>query len=205
MNKRTLAEKKALNALRIITLIIFLSFLSCKSLHVKNSNTEISKFLINKLSEIHKDTLYISDRADNKYISSLYEDNFADSMFYKMENSRQWMAKKASNNTVINDTNIIKEIFTKENYEYIKKQAGTYKWSKNEVSQFSGLYPVILLKDDKNRFYLKPDLQISKPVYTVNNKYALVSYTYKGATALVVFENQDGNWEQVKYIPLHNA
>lgn len=186
-------------------LFILLVFISCNSLNRNNSNNIIKKSIVEKLSEIHKDTLYISDRADNKYISSLYEENFADSVLYKMEMSRQWLAKKSGSDTMSDDTDIITAVFSRANYKHIKKQAGTYKWSKDKINKMSGLNPVILLKDDKSRLSLKPDLQISEPVYTINNKFALVSYTYKGSTTLVIFENRGSNWEQLKYIPLHST
>lgn len=64
--------------------------------------------------------------ANNSFIVSLFEEHLKDSTFYHFERSRQWLARKAGATDVKDETELISKVFTRENYEAAKVQAGSY-------------------------------------------------------------------------------
>lgn len=103
---------------------------------------------------------------------------------------------KAGATDVNDETELISKVFTRENYEAAKVQAGSYHWDETRLHQE---HPQLAFAD---KVVKGETLMISYPVFSADRKYCLIYYAYRNALALVVYSNQSGNWQRAKFIPL---
>ncbi|GGB86224.1 hypothetical protein GCM10007424_27860 [Flavobacterium suaedae] len=152
----------------------------------KDDDQILVKEILNKICLVENNGVFISQKADNEYFLDIYKENLNDSVLLKS-------FKKTDTVTYIN-REVVREIFTPANFEYVKKQTGKYTWNKDKIKlppncniSFEGKY--------KNRLF------ISKPVYTKND-YALVYYTYKNMIVLLIFKREGEEWLELEFIPI---
>lgn len=134
--------------------------------------------------------------ADNSFIVSLFEEHLKDSTFYHSETSRQWLAHKAGAIDVKDESDMIDKVFTRENYEAAKVQAGSYNWDETRLHQE---LPQLAFAD---KVIKGETVRISYPVFSADRKYCVLYYAYRNATALIIYSKQDGKWQRAKFIPL---
>lgn len=202
MNQLIPDLKKVINVLkRIIYSVIPIAFICCASTKSKNDNDLLQVMVqdICKINEGKEFALY--DKTDNSFFLKTFEENLKDSIFIKQELSKPSLTH---GKVEINRENIavLKEIFTEENYSYIKKQISKTTWDEKRIKAISSC--AITLVDANERVKgtdRKLRLYINRPVYTKNG-YALVQYSYKSISAISVFKKIKGKWSEVLHLPL---
>lgn len=196
MSKIIQARKKVVSVLNITTFTL-LTISTSYILSRQNSDAsykiagEIAKNLCDK-----NETIYLDDQADNGYLLLLFEEHLKDSIFLTKEKSKIWLAKKAGNNNVSDDSDYIREIFSEENYRHIKSQVVNNKWEREKIKKY--LKCTIFADSDKKSY---PYLRISTPMYTIKNQ-AVVYYKFKSSMGLTIYEKNGKDWIQKKMIPL---
>jgi hypothetical protein len=195
MKKIILGPKRVLNARKYFAIVFGIACmaLTTNRNHPK-SDDEIFDAITTRLCSNTKEALYINSSADNTVISEMFEENFKDSLLFKEEKSKIWLAKK--NGKVYNDDSVLlAEIFSKENYNHIRKlTTADSKWD-SERKNYSCS---IKFSNDK---HIK-NINISRPCYTKDNKYALSYFTHKGVKGLYIFKKNITKWEYYKFLPL---
>lgn len=166
------------------TLLLYTGFGFAQERHVNNKeDTFAVKSITEDVFPISCSTLLLNESANNASILSLFEESF-DKQFQQKQEIRDLMAK----------------ILIKENHDYIKSQIKDSQWSTESIS----LLPCkvkLVTKKEINAHY-KPNLYISKPVYTKNNLYALVTYTFKSMYSLIIFRKEKNEWVKEAFVPL---
>lgn len=195
MNRRSLYVKKTKNALEVgLALVILFNLFSCAS--IKNETTDhlIIEDVLKKICSVNNEIIYFNVNSDNSTIVAIYEESFKDNHFVNNENNKQWLSK---GKTTYSDADvlILKDVFTEENYNFIKDRVRQSYWEKEKIKIPS--CDVIFL-NEKNE---KVNVSINRPVYTKNN-YALIGYAYKNTISLLIFKKHNGRWVEVKTIPL---
>jgi hypothetical protein len=142
-----------------------------------------------------RDTVYLSLNADNSYMETLYEKNLRDSIFIKQERSKAWISKQEVSQSSIA---LINEIFSRENYLHMQPQLGKTIWESSKIKY----KPIKFINAIERRTSNLSYIALSKPVFTKNGKYALVSYRYNGILAVTIYEAINNDWIEIKFIPL---
>jgi len=85
------------------------------------------------------------------------------------------------------------EIFNRNQYDYFISQKSNSEWDFNKVTN-----PKII-KNVKEKFTNKQVIvKVCKPIYTTDNKYALISISKKNSSYIVVFKKENNIWNEFK-------
>jgi hypothetical protein len=187
MNKIIQVQKKEL---LVIKTVLFLLVVSCFSSSTSDDKAVVG-YIAEQLYTITTDTLYLKIDTSNKGLEEYLDEDIASGDLVRREKSLKWLGKR-TDEAVNKEIAILEKVFTPENRVYFKTQMGDYKWDKR-------INTGKLIIQPKGK---KPNVYISKPVYSQDNKYAVVGYSYGGIYALQILENSSGKWIGIKHIDL---
>ncbi|PZR21231.1 MAG: hypothetical protein DI539_08635 [Flavobacterium psychrophilum] len=127
--------------------------------------------------------ILLSPSANNGYIINMiekYRDKVSDVLFEADHNDE-----------------ILQQIFNEKEYGYLLSQRSDEKWNLNGINEDK----VIIYKEDMD--IIAPGskvLTVGKPIYTLDNKYALVYLNLITWLGIQVFKNEGGKWIEYKLI-----
>ncbi|GAB1856609.1 hypothetical protein MHTCC0001_14440 [Flavobacteriaceae bacterium MHTCC 0001] len=139
-----------------------------------------------------------------------YLDNYRieqkkDSIFLGLENYNGETLKIIEKHNLRTETELkeLKDVFTGENYKYFKKQLT----KENSVwgIDFSNFNNVFSINDYPDTDELKITY-LSKPIYTINEEYALIQKFHKTEedisfiSSVEVFKKEKGDWKKISKI-----
>lgn len=148
-----------------------------------------------------------------KKLDTLHIKAIADKIIYKQffEKDAKWKRNKYYKKHL----HLLNNIFSKEEIEHYNKQleSNDYLWDENKIS-FEDLVfvnngmrftreEIDNLPEDKKMLELKKTFNLegklnlytfSKPIYSINNNYALIAYEKGGTRILNIFEKLDDHW-----------
>lgn len=186
MNKKIQVQKLVMPALKIFIFCMAMILSDSSFSQNKDDDYKLIKQVVDKIC-LGDNEIFISKKADNEYFVDIYKENINDSILFK--------SFKVGDTITRMDRNSLKQIFTRENFEYVESQTGKYTWEKDDLKKLSVNCNLSLGQNQNNL------LTISKPIYTKNN-YALVYYSYKNMLVLLIFKRKNGKWFEEEFIPL---
>lgn len=160
---------------------ILLILLSCGANKTEYSDSFAVKIITEQICSMSKDTFLLNENASNISILSLYSEPLSYSLSYELQD-------------------LVAKILTQENYEYFKSQVKDSKWDIETLSLIPCKAKLITRKEINAHY--KPNLYISKPLYTKDIQYALVIYTYKSMSSLIIFKRENNEWVKEAFIPV---
>jgi hypothetical protein len=144
--------------------------------------------ILNKILDQQKETIFLVELNSNKFVIDqikLFQKFEDDKMYFELDRLKQ-------SSNIKNDTLLTSEIFNKTNYtHFINQLEENSKWDKKWIKN-----KIEFHKNKSNKY-----IYISKPVYTINKKFALVYVGKKTSVFTIVFiKNEELNWEEYKII-----
>ncbi len=188
-------------------LIIILIFLFVFIGYSQTSNDDyiiINKELI-KYKKITSDSLFLVEKGANKQVLFLFKKQLETDFLNTQEYSRQLILNrilKDSLSTIKRDS-IIDELFNIENFEYVKEQISEkFKWNFDmldvDVFKTNSIKPEIITND--SWLLKRKKLYLSKPVYSIDGKFALVYFHFRRTNGYKIYIKNDEDWTFYKLI-----
>ena len=183
------------NKLSLI-MITGILFASCKANFSKNNHDYLLVNTIIKSSkeqDLDKTLVFELDRNNQSVISILnelyrYE---KDNDIYKLDSLKHDLGIiRGGKNNNDRDENL-DEIFNKKEYEHLLSQEDNSEWDMNLIDIS------YLEKTNSNH---KKTLKISKPIYTLDKKNALVYFYGNTISGILVYKMENGKWKEYKLI-----
>lgn len=183
MNKMEIIKQKVL---LVINFILISLFLSCSSKQERNSiSMDDDYIIINKILETSK------KNSESKIIHLQKSNNNE----YAIKILKSEQAKSSTKNpkeieydfiTIDHNNKSVKRTFNNKEYKFLISQSLNSTWDTAFMEQISGSNRA----DSSN---IKK-ITISKPIYTSNNKYALVSIKRETWLGIQIMEKTKGEW-----------
>lgn len=190
MNIITQVKKKGTSVIKF--LLILITVISCKS----QQNTVNDDYLIlNKIINItikNKDDFKIKLSNDNNYVISIIK------KFKSLEKSKNKLNTEKLSLGIENNS-VTNYIFNKRQYDHFILQKEHTKWNFDKSTIVNEKN---ILKGDS--FFMKSkEIFISKPIYTLNKKYALVRINKSTILYIMILHKRDNKWFKMDNIAFH--
>ncbi|AWG24739.1 hypothetical protein [Flavobacterium kingsejongi] len=141
-----------------------------------------------------KDNIILNPNASTPlYLKTLFEENFKDSLLLKQETNAVWLSEHSGAKRT-NDSLLLKEVFSVSNYNYMSSQFKRQTWEVEKMPPH--------LKNKISITNTSSHYTISKPLYTKNGNYAIVSVKDQGTIALWILTRSHKEWKLLKFIPI---
>lgn len=177
--------QKAVNVKSKIFIILFLIAIltySCKDIRSDNKQENLLEVIFNEIKPMSSDSiLYLDKNNSNELVLDRFD-------------------KYLKFNDIESDS-IVGLVFSKNEYENYKKQTSTNSIWNNDIKYMSDIN-IEWRNDTVNKF-----LYVSKPIYSVNRRYALVYFLNKGKKGVYfmpkinVYYKRKDSWERVSILP----
>ncbi|WP_296316381.1 hypothetical protein [Winogradskyella sp. UBA3174] len=182
MEIQTLKAVSVKNSTFIILLLMVVLTYSCKDIISNNREGDLLKVIVNDIKTKSSDKIFYLDKNNS---NELVLDRFD---------------KYIKFNDIQSDS-IVNIVFSKNEYENYKKQTSTYSNWNTEIEYIND-NSIEWRNDTINKF-----IHISKPIYSINKKYALVYFLYEGEKEIYfmpkinVYYKRKYSWEKVFILP----
>ncbi|WP_308131937.1 hypothetical protein [uncultured Flavobacterium sp.] len=189
MNKMEIIKQRAL---LVINFILIGLFLSCSSKQERNNSSKNDDYMIvTKIFETSKrnsksKTIHLQKSNNNEYVIKVLKSERAKS---SLKNPEQIDDDFITTN---HNEESLKRIFNYKEYEFLVSQSVNSTWDADFIEQITG--------SNKTDYSSLKEITISKPVYTSNHKYALVSITEKTRMGIQIMEKTNGKWIEKEII-----
>lgn len=191
MNMKTLMKKKEVPVIKVLFILILLT--SCR---VQKKIVNDDYLILNKVINTSTNNDFkIKLSNNNSYIISIVK------IFKELQNLKNRLNKeKLSLGIESNKAN--EYIFNKSQYDYYLSQEKNNKWNFNMTTIVNK--ENILKEGNLKKLNLrKNEIFISKPIYTLNKKYALVNISKSSIFYIMILHNQNGEWIKIDNIATH--
>ncbi|WP_445455757.1 hypothetical protein [Flavobacterium sp. HNIBRBA15423] len=183
MNK-IIFNQKELKGFLVISNFIFLIFLSY-GFKDKNNDYEILNYIVNKNAS---ESICLEENRNNNQIISIVKE------LQEIDDKGDLLEMDSiKNNYGIQKNEIFENIFNPVSYEHLLKQKDNSNWNFNNIKN-----PKIKkCKENNNN---KTVLYVSKPIYTNENKFALVHITKRTTSYILILQKSKNEWKEYKII-----
>lgn len=198
---------------RVINYTFIIIFLFCLLSCTKQQESKDDYIILNKklvnYKEITKDSLFLIENGSNSQILFMFKKHLEIDFLNKEEYSRQLMLKRILKDTLseIKQDSVINNFFNIENYEFIKQNiSDNYVWNfnlinKNVYKEVIGNKPLLMSKSNIWR-HSRKKLQVSKPLYSKDGKYALLYFNYRRSSGYEIYVKKKNDWVFYKMVNL---
>ena len=181
-----------LKELLVSSSILFLTlFMLSFDFFVQTENDDY--LILNKIvSEVknrnHKKPIYIETNNNNEFVVLIIKN-------LKEAQKNEIVLDSLKQSYNIDDNIVFETIFNKNEYDSLISQKANFNWDMKKINTEN-----IHLKKNNEINLGKLVLTVSKPIYVKNNNYALVYYSFKSSSGIIVYEKKENKWIQFKMI-----
>lgn len=193
MNKMVHLKQKALLVISLITLSSLSILCSCSTTNVVTNKDKYDYDILNSILETSKNI----EPAKKVYLLKSYPNDYVLEIIKSQKNK-----KTSSNDSIFSGYGFIdieidetlQKIFNEKEYDFLLSQNATSNWDNNKISKETIVY-------EKNETGQNSIMyKISKPIYTIDNKFALIGINKQSWEGIIVMQKKEEKWIEYKLI-----
>lgn len=167
----------------LILCIIYFFISSSFQQNIYNDEKIINYIIKQKIKSANK-LILLNSSNDNKSVISIIEE-----IEFINKTNNSILVDSVYNSYGIKNKKDFISIFNIEEFNYLKSQKQNEKWNLKNTNLKN-----IVLSEDK-----KESLIITKPIYTKNQKFALVYVMNKKSSYIMILKKEKDKWKEYKY------